>query len=130
MPTKGIPALIKRFEENDKLGIQPGKGRKRVIPVLVDAVKAKENPRIYTETPRRSPKFTVWWEFTATYSTLGNSSLRKPVNMDLSHVPLRIRRCNDMLQTLVVPQPQQRRVLTSTIFTQDVMPLPPVPMGP
>lgn len=39
MSTKGIRAMIKRFEETGKLGVRPGRGRKPVTPVLVDAVK-------------------------------------------------------------------------------------------
>ncbi|GFX82179.1 hypothetical protein TNCV_4398381 [Trichonephila clavipes] len=39
MSTKGIRAMIKRFEETGKLVVQPGRGRKRVTPVLVDGVK-------------------------------------------------------------------------------------------
>ncbi|GFQ99965.1 hypothetical protein TNCT_31441 [Trichonephila clavata] len=39
MSTYGIRVMIKRFEEPGKLGVQPGKGRKRVTPVLIDTVK-------------------------------------------------------------------------------------------
>ncbi|GFX74167.1 hypothetical protein TNCV_2912001 [Trichonephila clavipes] len=39
MSTKGIRAVIKRFEETGKLGVQPERGSKRVAPVLVDGVK-------------------------------------------------------------------------------------------
>ncbi|GFV80988.1 hypothetical protein TNCV_2269721 [Trichonephila clavipes] len=39
MPTKGIRALIKRFEEAGKIGVQPGSGRKRVTPILGDGFK-------------------------------------------------------------------------------------------
>ncbi|GFT51043.1 histone-lysine N-methyltransferase SETMAR [Trichonephila clavipes] len=39
MCTKGIPAMIKRFKETEKLGVQHGRGRKRVTLVLVDGVK-------------------------------------------------------------------------------------------
>ncbi|GFR10266.1 hypothetical protein TNCT_279051 [Trichonephila clavata] len=39
MSTKGIRAMIKRSEETGKLGVQTGRGRKRIPLVLVDAVK-------------------------------------------------------------------------------------------
>ncbi|GFQ89869.1 hypothetical protein TNCT_310661 [Trichonephila clavata] len=38
--TKNIQAMIKRFEETGKSEVQPGRGRKRITPVLVDNVKA------------------------------------------------------------------------------------------
>ncbi len=31
--------MIKRFENTEKLGVQPGRGRKRVAPVFVESVK-------------------------------------------------------------------------------------------
>ncbi|GFQ71346.1 hypothetical protein TNCT_58951 [Trichonephila clavata] len=31
--------MIKRFEQTEKLGVQPGRDRKRVTPVLLDDVK-------------------------------------------------------------------------------------------
>ncbi|GFW98732.1 hypothetical protein TNCV_2250951 [Trichonephila clavipes] len=40
--TKGIRAMIKSFEETGKLGVQPGRGRKCVIPVLIDGVKTAD----------------------------------------------------------------------------------------
>ena len=39
IPTKDIQAMIKRFEEMTKLGVQHGRGRKPVTPVLVDVVR-------------------------------------------------------------------------------------------
>ncbi|GFS66425.1 hypothetical protein TNCV_3856791 [Trichonephila clavipes] len=39
IPTKGIPVMFNRFKETEKLGVQSGRGRKRAIPFLVDAVK-------------------------------------------------------------------------------------------
>ncbi|GFR07069.1 hypothetical protein TNCT_525251 [Trichonephila clavata] len=39
MSAKGIQSMIKRFEEMRKLGVKPGRGRKRVTPVLVEGVK-------------------------------------------------------------------------------------------
>ncbi|GFV33682.1 hypothetical protein TNCV_4567971 [Trichonephila clavipes] len=38
MSTKGIRAMIKRFKVTGKL-VQPGRGRNRITPVLVDGVK-------------------------------------------------------------------------------------------
>ncbi|GFQ92805.1 hypothetical protein TNCT_497651 [Trichonephila clavata] len=38
MSIKGIRAMIKRFEETGKLGVQPRRDRKRITPVL-DAIK-------------------------------------------------------------------------------------------
>ncbi|GFQ66972.1 hypothetical protein TNCT_195001 [Trichonephila clavata] len=43
MSTNGIRVMIKRLEETGKLGVQPGSGRKRVTPVLVDGVKTSVN---------------------------------------------------------------------------------------
>ncbi|GFR24640.1 hypothetical protein TNCT_402021 [Trichonephila clavata] len=48
MPTKGIRTMIKRFEETGKLGVQPGKRRKRVTQVLVDGVKTAVDAQSHT----------------------------------------------------------------------------------
>ena len=37
LSAKGILTMIKRFEETEKLGVQPGRNRKPVTPVLADA---------------------------------------------------------------------------------------------
>ncbi|GFT03821.1 DUF4817 domain-containing protein [Trichonephila clavipes] len=50
MSTKGIWALIKRFEETGKLGVQPGRGRNCVPPVLVDADKTAADAQSQTST--------------------------------------------------------------------------------
>ena len=39
MSTKGIRAMIKRFEGTGELEVQPGRGCKPVTSVLVDAIK-------------------------------------------------------------------------------------------
>ncbi len=43
-----IRDMIKRFEETGKLGVQPGRGRKRVTPILVDAVKTDVDAQSHT----------------------------------------------------------------------------------
>ncbi|GFQ73849.1 hypothetical protein TNCT_233141 [Trichonephila clavata] len=37
MSTNDNRAMIKRFEESEKLGVKPGRGRKHITPVLVDS---------------------------------------------------------------------------------------------
>ncbi|GFX91212.1 hypothetical protein TNCV_1246271 [Trichonephila clavipes] len=39
MSTEGIRAMIRIFEETEKLEVQSGKGRKHITPVLLDAIK-------------------------------------------------------------------------------------------
>ncbi|GFQ65845.1 hypothetical protein TNCT_425671 [Trichonephila clavata] len=39
MSTKGIEAMIKRFEKTGKLGVRPGSGCTRITLVLINAVK-------------------------------------------------------------------------------------------
>ncbi|GFX82889.1 uncharacterized protein TNCV_2958451 [Trichonephila clavipes] len=78
---------------------------------------AKENLRIRTEIPLQFPKDTVRCGFTVTF-ILG--PFFEEIGERWAHRwSVMGRRYHDMLQTFVMPQLQQRRVLTSTIFMQD-----------
>ncbi|GFX17502.1 uncharacterized protein TNCV_3411021 [Trichonephila clavipes] len=54
MCTKDNQVFFKRFEEPGKLGVQPGRGRKRITTVLADAVKTVVDAKLQTSEFRGS----------------------------------------------------------------------------
>ncbi len=86
MSTKGIRAMIKRFEETGKLGVQPGRGRKRVTPVLVDAVKTAVDAQSQTSEFGGSSARAVYLQTGYSYS-----AVRKVLRKIMHYFPYKIR---------------------------------------
>ncbi|GFW01704.1 hypothetical protein TNCV_4086191 [Trichonephila clavipes] len=70
MSTKGIRAMIKRFEETGKLGVQPGRGRKRITPVLVGAVETAVDAQLQASEIGFSSTHAVSRQTSYSYSTI------------------------------------------------------------
>ncbi|GFQ99970.1 DUF4817 domain-containing protein [Trichonephila clavata] len=92
MSTKGIRAMIKRFEETGKLGVQPGRDRKRITPVLVDAVKTAVDVQSQTSEFGSSSAHAVSRQTDYSYNTV-----RKVLRNIMHYFPYKIRHTQELV---------------------------------
>lgn len=84
-------------------------------------ISAQDNPRMHDKIPLYSKNVIVWCEFTATF-ILGPFFFEKITARDSVTCSITVLRYHYIPQTIVVPQLQQKWVLTSTVFMQDGAP--------
>ncbi|GFQ87326.1 hypothetical protein TNCT_456911 [Trichonephila clavata] len=78
--------MIKRFEEMGKLGVQPGRVRKRITPVLVDTVKTAVDAQSQTSEFGSSSAHAVSRQTDCSYNTV-----RKVLRNIMNYFPYNIR---------------------------------------